>query len=119
MINFLITFGILFLIFIVIRYTNYIHKNKSKIIKFKKGFINKSSRIKRIYIRQEEKANLDPNANITISIYDSEEDIIRKSNIHRARLAKFKKSKLNGDLLFVDDNERLYKVVSGKKILIN
>ena len=39
----------------------------------------------------------------------------RKSNIHRARLSKFKRSKLNGEFIFVDQDEKIFKYVEGKK----
>ena len=59
-----------------------------------------------------------PNIDIYIGIYDSEENINRKSNIHRARLSKFKKSKLNGEMIFVDDAQRIYKFNNGKKVYL-
>jgi CO dehydrogenase/acetyl-CoA synthase gamma subunit (corrinoid Fe-S protein) len=59
-----------------------------------------------------------PNINIFIGIYDNEENINRKSNIHRARLSKFKKSRLNGEMIFQDDEKRIYKLNNGKKVYI-
>jgi len=52
---------------------------------------------------------INPNINIYIGIYDNEENINSKSNLHRARLSKFKKSKLNGEMIFQDNEQRIYK----------
>ena len=59
-----------------------------------------------------------PNIDIYIGFYDNEENINRKSNIHRARLSKFKKSKLNGEMIFQDDEHRIYKFINGKKVYL-
>jgi len=53
-----------------------------------------------------------------LSCDDDEENINRKSNIHRARLSKFKKSKLNGEMIFQDDEQRIYKFNNGKKVYL-
>ena len=45
-------------------------------------------------------------------------NINRKSNIHRARLSKFKKSKLNGEMIFQDEEQRIYKFNNGKKVYL-
>jgi len=42
----------------------------------------------------------------------------RKSNIHRARLSKFKKSKLNGEMIYQDDEQKIYKFNNGKKVYL-
>ena len=55
---------------------------------------------------------------ICIGIYDNDENISRKSNIHRARLSKFKKSKLNGEMIFQDEEQRIYKFNNGKKLYL-
>jgi len=58
------------------------------------------------------------NINIYIGSYDNEDNINRKSNIHRARLSKFKKSKLNGEMIFQDEEQRIYKFNDGKKVYL-
>ena len=73
-----------------------------KLDKFKNKLQSKQTNIERIFIRDEEKTFLNPNINIYIGNYDNEENINRKSNIHRARLSKFRKSKLNGEMIFKD-----------------
>ena len=91
-------------------------KNKNKnILKFKNKLLSKESNIEKIFSRDDEKTSSDPNININIGIYDNEENVNRKSNIHRARLSKFKKSKLNGEIIFVDQDKKFFKYVNGKK----
>jgi len=89
-----------------------------KLDKFKNKLKSTQTNIDRIFIREEEKTFSNPNINIYIGIYDNEENINRKSNIHRARLSKFKKSKLNGEMIFQDDKHRIYKFNNGKKVYL-
>jgi len=86
--------------------------------KFKNKLQSTQINIERIFLREEEKTFSDPDINIHIGIYDEEDIINRKSNIHRARLSKFKKSKLNGEMIFKDDEERIYKLNNGKKVYL-
>ena len=113
----LIFFFIFFLSFKKFKKT--MSKKNQKLLKFKKKLISKESKIEKIFFRQDEKTTLDPNINIQININDNEDNTIRKINIHRARLAKHKKSKLNGETLFVDSEKNIYKFVDGKKIIID
>ena len=94
-------------------------KNKNlKLDKFKNKLQSTQTNIERIFIREEEKTFSNPNININIGIYDHEDNINRKSNIHRARLSKFKKSKLNGEMIFQDQEQRIYKINNGKKFYL-
>ena len=111
---FLIVFT-LFIIFLITKIINF-NKNKSKnLLKFKKKLLSKESNIEKIFSRDDEKKSSDPNININIGMYDNEDTINRKSNIHRARLSKFKKSKLNGETIFLDQDQKIFKYVDGKK----
>ena len=98
--------------------------------KEKKGFSNRMSlmerfkkRFKNINVRREriseEFANsllLDPHKNIPLGTWYSEEELREKADIHRARLSKFGKSKINGDMLFVGPKGGIYKINDdGKK----
>ena len=89
-----------------------------KLDKFKNKLQSTQTNIERIFLREEEKIFSNPNMNIHIGIYDNEENINRKSNIHRARLSKFKKSKLNGEMIFQDDEQRIYKFNNGMKVYL-
>ena len=91
-------------------------KNKNKnLLKFKKKLLSKESNIEKIFSRDDEKKASDPDININIGLYDNDATINRKSNIHRARLSKFKRSKLNGETFFVDKDQKIFKYVKGKK----
>ena len=89
-----------------------------KLDKFKNKLQSTQTNIERIFLREEEKTFSNPNINICIGIYDNEDNINRKLNIHRARLSKFKKSKLNGEMIFQDDKQRIYKFNNGKKVYL-
>ena len=110
-----LVFGIIFLVFKKIASKK---PKNIKLNKFKNKLQSTQSNIERIFLREEEKTFADPNINIYIGNDDSEYKINRKSNIHRARLSKFKKSKLNGEMIFQDDEQRIYKFNNGKKVYL-
>ena len=59
---------------------------------------------------------LDPNKNIPIGTWYSENELREKADIHRARLSKFGKSKINGEMLFIGPKGGIYKITEdGKK----
>ncbi len=109
---------ILGVIFLVCRKIKSKKTNNLKLNKFKNKMQSKQTNIERIFLREEEKTFSNPNINIYIGIYDNEENINRKSNIHRARLSKFKKSKLNGEMIFQDEEQRIYKFNKGNKVYL-
>jgi len=115
----------IFLIFLILGVIFFVYKKiKSKtpknfkLDKFKNKLQSTQTNIERIFLREEEKTFSNPNVNIYIGIYDNEENINRKSNLHRARLSKFKKSKLNGEMIFQDDEQRIYKFNNGNKVYL-
>jgi hypothetical protein len=113
----------LFTVFLVFNFLGYkkINSKKTKNLKldkFKNKLQSTQTNIDRIFLREEEKTFSNPNINIYIGVYDNEENINRKSNIHRARLSKFRKSKLNGEMIFQDDEQRIYKFNDGKKVYL-
>ena len=89
-----------------------------KLNKFKNKLQSTQTNIERIFLREEEKTFSNPNINIYIGLYYDEDNINRKSNIHRARLSKFKKSKLNGEMIFQDNEQRIYKFKNGKIVYL-
>jgi hypothetical protein len=113
-----IIFLILLVIFWVYKKINSKKTKNLKLEKFKNKLQSKQTNIERIFLREEEKTFSDPNINIYIGFHDKEDNINRKSNIHRARLSKFKKSKLNGEMIFQDDEEGIYKFNNGKKVYL-
>jgi len=92
-------------------------KNK-KIKKYKNKLLSKESNIEKIFLRDDEKTFSNPNINIHIGFYENQENINRKSNIHRARLSKFKKSKLNGEIIYIDEQQKVYKYLDGKRLYL-
>ena len=116
--NIIVFFLILVVIFFVYKKIKSKKSKNLKLEKFKNKLKSKHTNIERIFLREEEKTFSNPNINIYIGSYDNEYNIYRKSNIHRARLSKFKKSKLNGEMIFQDDEQRIYKFNDGKKVYL-
>jgi len=113
-----LVFLILGIIFLVYKKINSKKLKNLKLNKFKNKLQSTQTNIERIFLRDDEKTFSNPNINISIGISDSEKNINRKSNIHRARLSKFNKSKFNGQMIFQDDEQRIYKVKNGKKVYL-
>ena len=113
-----LVFLILGIIFLVYKKINSKKLKNLKLNKFKNKLQSTQTNIERIFLRDDEKTFSNPNINISIGISDSENNINKKSNIHRARLSKFKKSKLNGEMIFQDDEQRIYKFNNGKQIYL-
>ena len=116
--NIFLVFLILGVIFLVFKKISSKKPMNLKLDKFKNKMLSRQTNIDKIFLREEEKTFSNPNINIYIGIYDNEDNINRKSNIHRARLSKFKKSKLNGEMIFQDDEQRIYKFNNGKKVYL-
>jgi len=111
-------FLILGVIFLGYKKINSKRTKNLKLDKFKNKLQSTQTNIERIFLREEEKTFSNPNINIYIGSYDNEENINRKSNIHRARLSKLKKSKLNGEMIYKDEEQRIYKFNNGKKVYL-
>ena len=105
-------------IFYILKNKISLFKKNKKLQNFKNKFTSKEFQIEKIYSRYDEKLASDPNINIKIGIYDKQQDIINKTNIHRSRLAKFQKSKLNGEYIYIDFKNRIYKEEKGNKIYL-
>ena len=111
----LLVFFTLIIILIIVKIRNLKKNKNNNLSKFKKKLLSKESNIEKIFSRDDEKTSSDPNININIGLYDNEDNIKRKSNIHRARLSKFKKSKLNGEIIFIDQDQKIFKYINGNK----
>ena len=114
---FIIVF-LLIIIFFINKYRNIRIKNNKKITNFKNNFLSKENKIKKIFLRNDERLANNPDININIDIYEKEEEIKQKSIIHRSRLSRFNKSKLNGEYIYKDEENNLYKLINGKKITV-
>ena len=108
-------FLVLVIIIMIYKYINSKKLKKNTLFKFKAKLLSKETNIEKIFLREDEKTTSNPNINIRIEYYDNEEVIKRKSNIHRARLSKFKKSMLNDELIYMDDDQRIFKYIDGKR----
>ena len=116
--NIFLVFLILGVIFFVYKIIKSKKPKNLKLDKFKNKHQSTQTSIERIFLREEEKTFSNPNINIYNGSYDNEDNINRKSNIHRARLSKFKKSRLNGVMIFQDEEQRIYKINNGKKVYL-
>ena len=92
-----------------------IKKDNNKMKTFKNNFINTEAKIEKIFLRNNERLIKDPNLNLIIGIHEKEKDLTLKTNIHRARLAKFNKSKLNGEYIYKDVKGNIYKIKDKNK----
>ena len=112
---------ILFVSIIIILLFKNKKSKKSKnenINNFKKKLLSKESNIERIFLRDYERISSNPNIDIIIGPYENQDNIKRKSNIHRARLSKFNKSMLNGEMIYKDKEEKVFKYIDGKKLYL-
>ena len=101
------------------------HRNKKRRLKFKKSLVVRFKNKLKLKNRFREKVkvifsdSLMANPNTNISIWDKENFLREKAEIHRARLCKYGHSKLNGEIFFRDKNGEIYKNSSkGEKIYI-
>ncbi len=84
-------------------------KRLTNLERFKMKFTGKTR------IRQKAKESLaeslmiDPEKDIKISSWEREGELIEKANIHLARLNRFGKSKMNGEMLFLSSKGSVYK----------
>ena len=115
MIKFFLTFIVLISLYFIFRNKFFSQKKINKIKNFTKKFTNPEAKIEKIFLRNNEKIIKDPNIDIRIGLYEKESELALKTNIHRARLAKFKKSKLNGEFIYQDLKGNVYKIINKKK----
>ena len=115
MIKFFLTFIGLISLYFIFKNKIFANKKISNIKNFKKTFTNKEAKIEKIFLRNNERLIKDPDIDLRISLYEKESDLVLKTSIHRARLAKFHKSKLNGELIYQDLKGNIYKIINKKK----
>ena len=115
MINISITLFILIILFFIFKNKFFSNKKINKIKNFKNKFTNKEAKIEKIFLRNNERLIKDPNIDLIIGLYEKESELALKTNIHRARLAKFNKSKLNGEFIYQDLKGNIYKIINKNK----
>ena len=108
------------LISLYLIYKNKIFSNKkiNNIKNFKNKFTDKEKKIEKIFLRNNERLIKDPSIDLKIGLYENESDLIQKTNLHRARLAKFNKSKLNGEFIYKDLKGNIYKIIDKNKFYL-
>ena len=106
---------ILLILYFICKERFFSNKKINKIKNFKNKFTNKEAKIEKIFLRNNERLMKDPNIDLIIDLYEKESELKLKTNIHRARLAKFNKSKLNGEFIYKDLKGNIYKIVNKKK----
>ena len=115
MIKISITLLILIILYFIFKNKFFSNKKTNKIKKFKNKFTNKEAKIEKIFLRNNERLMKDPNIDLIIGLYEKESELALKTNIHRARLATFNKSKLNGEFIYQDLKGNIYKIINKKK----
>ena len=115
MIKIFITLLILIMLYFIYKNKSFSNKKINKIKNFKNKFTNKEAKIEKIFLRNNERLMKDPNIDLIIGLYEKESELALKTNIHRARLATFKKSKLNGEFIYQDLKGNIYKIINKKK----
>ena len=115
MIKISITLLLIILLYLICKYKFFSNKKINKIKNFKNKFTNKEAKIEKIFLRNNERLIKDPNIDLIIGLYEKESELAQKTNIHRARLAKFNKSKLNGEYIYQDSEGNIYKIINKKK----
>ena len=115
MIKIFLTFICLMSLYLIFKNKVLSNKKINKIRNFKNKFTNREAKIEKIFLRNNERLIKDPNIDLIIGLYEKETDLTLKTNIHRARLAKFKKSKLNGEFIYQDLKGDLYKIINRNK----
>ena len=111
----LASLALLILLYFICKNKFFSNKKINKIKSFKNKFTNKEAKIEKIFLRNNERLIKDPNINLIIGLYEKEGELKLKTNIHRARLAKFNKSKLNGEFIYQDLKGNIYKIINQKK----
>ncbi len=112
MVKNLITIVLGIIVFLIIIYSkNYIFSYKStsnKLQSFRNKLTSRNHKHQRIFDHHSESLASSPNEDIRLADWESEEDIIKKANIHKARLSKFGKSRLNGKIFYLDNEGSVY-----------
>ncbi len=115
--------NIFIIVLIILAISIYILKKNSKPIdsknfigRFKNRFKNKHRLREKISERFANSLMSNPESNIAIGPWYSEIELREKADIHRARLSKYGRSKMNGEMLFLGPKGGVYKYTSeGKK----
>ena len=118
MIIYFFSFTIIILLYFFLKNKFFSNNKFNKIKNFRNKLTKKEAKIEKIFLRNNERLIKDPNIDLIINLYERESDLKLKTNIHRARLAKFNKSKLNGEFIYKDLKGNIYKIINKNKVYI-
>lgn len=118
----IIVFSIVFLTLLImlIFYINHKRKQTNKktnlVTRFRKKFKSDSRHREKLVEKVADILMADPESNIQIGMWDREDELREKADIHRARLTKYGHSKMNGEKFFMEKKGNVYKYnTEGKK----
>ncbi len=99
------------IVFIYLIYKAFKKNTSSKLIdRFRQNLTSRAHTNQRIFERYAEYLNSDPYQNINLTEWEREGEILEKVNIHKARLNKFGKSQLNGQIFYLDKKGSIYTI---------
>ncbi len=107
----ILSLGLIFIILFIIKIFKH-NKKKIKttlIERYKKRFKDSTLVKERIANRISDKLMASPELNIKLGLWQGEAMLREKADIHRARLSKFGRSKIDGDMLFLSPEGAVYK----------
>ena len=116
--KYLLSFICIISLYFFLKNKFFLNNKFTKIKKFKNKLTKKEAKIEKIFLRNNERLTQDPTIDLKIDLYEKESDLKLKTNIHRARLAKFNKSKLNGEYIYKDSEGNIYKIINKNKVYI-
>ncbi len=112
---------LLLFLLLIIKKTNIYSKKKyaKRIITFKEKLMSKDHFNKKIFERFSNELISDPMNNIKINNWDDNDKLLEKANIHKTRLMKHGKSKLNNIIYYKNNQNKIYTISEeGEKIYI-
>ncbi len=111
---------LMYLFFRYLRYDSYSSRSSSDLIKrFRKNSTSSLHKNQRLFERYSEYLASNPQQNISLTEWDNDRETLEKANIHKTRLNKFGKSKLNDKTFFLDEEGSVYTISKeGEKIYV-
>ena len=110
-------------ILIIFSYSIYIsfknNPSSNSMNSFRQRLTSRAHTNHRIFERYAEYLSSNPYQNINLTEWAKEVDILEKANIHKARLNKYGKSKLNGQMFYLDKKGSIYTITKeGHKVFV-
>ena len=103
-----ITISILFIYLIYKAFKK--NTSSNSMDRFRQKLTSPAHTNQRIFERYAEYLSSDPYQNINLTEWEREGEILEKVNIHKARLNKYGKSQLNGQIFYLDKKGSIYTI---------